>query len=141
MILPGIYKQLLKANAVTQLLSSPAAQSIYINVAVKQSNRPYLIINRVAAPPAASSLDGMSQLIEGEIQIDSYADDQPTASKLSSAVRDYLMNTFSGGALPDNTTIQFVEVTMDHDEPYEQGGAGYLYRALLRLKAFYTEGP
>jgi len=139
MILTGIYKQLLLSTAVTAQLAAPPAQSIFKNVAVKQAARPYLVLNRVAAPPAESTLDGISALIDGEIQFDAYADSQDAANALAHAVRDYLMNTFNAGALPDGTTIQFVDVPMDHDEPYEQGGAGYIFRSLLRLKAFYTE--
>jgi len=143
MLLKGIYSQLTTGNsaaAVQALLNSPAAESVFINVALKQSAPSYLVLNRVSAPPAGQTLDGASQLIDGEIQFDSYANDQPTAQRLSRTVRDYFMQTFSGGELPDGTTIQFVEVTLDQDMPYEEGGTGYLYRALLRLQALYTEG-
>ena len=144
MLLPGLYSELGTAQAVTSLLGAPptlAKTNIFINVAVKQANRPFLVMNLVAAPPAEASLDGISGLIAGEIQFDSYADTPQQARQLSRAVRDFLMTTFNAGALPDNTSIQFVDVTMDHDEPYEEGGSGYLYRSLLRLKAFYTEAP
>ena len=139
MLLPGLYSQLIAAQPVSSLLAQPAKGSIFINVAVKQSATPFLVMNLVAAPPAEATLAGISDLVEGEIQFDSYADTPQAARKLSRAVRDFLMTTFNAGALPDGTTIQFVDVTMDHDEPYEQGGTGYIYRSLLRLKAFYTE--
>ena len=137
-----IYSQLGTAGAaaVQKLLAAPAAQSIFISVAPKQSNRPYLVMNVVAAPPAEGTLDGITALIDGEIQFDSHADTSQAAQQLSKAVRDYFMMTFNAGGLPDGTNIQFVDVTADHDEPYEQGGAGYIYRRLLRLKAMYTEG-
>jgi hypothetical protein len=144
-LLPGLTSLLIAAPAaaVNSLLAPapapPNTLAIYINVAMKQSQRPYLVLNVVSAPPAEASLDGISALIDGEIQFDSYADTPQAAQQLSNAVRDYLMKTFNAGALPDKTTIQFVDVTMDHDEPYEQGGAGYIYRRLLRLQALYTE--
>lgn len=122
-----------------KVLASPANLAIFITAAGKQPPRPFLVLNRVDGPPAGATLDGTSDLIDGEIQFDSYADTPQAAETLSHAVRDYLMKTFNAGALPDGTVIQFVDVTADHDEGYEQGGAGYLYRALLRLKAFYTE--
>jgi hypothetical protein len=142
MILTGLCSQLLTAAPVTALLTSPgqtAKNSIFMNVATKQPPTSFLVLNIVAAPPAQATLDGISKLIEGEIQFDSYSSTPQAARLLSQTVRDYLMTTFNAGALPDGTAVQFVEVTLDHDEPYEQGGAGYLYRSLLRLKAFYTE--
>jgi hypothetical protein len=143
MLLPGLNSQLATVTAVTSLLGAPPPQAkanIFISVAIKQVNRPFLVMNLVSGPPAEATLDGISALIDGEIQFDSYADTPQQAQQLSRATRDYLMKTFNAGALPDGTTIQFVDVTMDHDEPYEQGGIGYLYRRLLRLKALYTEG-
>jgi len=141
MLLPGLFSQLTSpaAIAVQKALASPPELAVFITAATKQPPRPFLVMNRVGAPPAGATQDGISQLIDGEVQFDSYADTPQAAETLSHAVRDYLMTTFNAGALPDGTTIQFVDVTMDHDEPYEEGGMGYLYRALLRLKAFYTE--
>ena len=139
MLLPGLVQQLELAASVTSKLGTPVANAIQIVLAIKQAPRPFLVLNRVSAPPAGQTLDGISSLIEGEIQFDSYADTPQAASALSAAVRDYLMKTFNAGQLPDGTDIQFVEVVADHDEGYEQGGSGYLYRALLRLQAHYTE--
>lgn len=139
MLLTGIYAQLLTAPSVTSVLGAGAADQIFINLALKQAVRPYLVLNRVGAPPAGSTLSGTSDLIDGELQFDAYADTPQIAEQLVHAVRDYFMRTFVSGALPDGTTIQFVDVSADHDEPYEQGGTGYIYRALLRLKAFYIE--
>lgn len=141
MILKGLYQQLIGASSVASALATPAASSVFMNVLPKTPPRPSLVLNRVGTPPAGETLDGISDLIDGEIQFDSYADDPNAAVKLSHAVRDYLVKSFNAGELPDGTTIQFVAVTMDHDEPYEMGGVGYLFRALLRLQAFYTEAP
>lgn len=143
MLLPGIYQLLTSppAAAVQQKLATPATGSIFIDLATKQPGRPFLIMTIVSAPPAEASLDGISSLAEAEIQFDSYADTPQASRSLSNAVRDYLAKTFNGGALPEGTTIQFVDVTVDHSEPYELGGVGYIYRTLLRLKAFYTEAP
>jgi hypothetical protein len=140
MLLPGLYSQLTTAAAAVQkALGSPADRSVFISFAIKNAPRPFLVLNLVDAPPAGATHDGISELIEGEIQFDSYADTPQAARALSRSVRDFLMKTFNAGALPDGTTIQFVDVTMDHDEPFEEGGTGYLYRSLLRLKAFFTE--
>jgi hypothetical protein len=134
-ILSGIYEALVAAPSVASLLGSSTA--VYFSVAQKGALPPYVVLHVVDGLPAEASLDGVSELIDGEIQFDSYGSDQLAARKLSRAVRDLLKNF--GGALPDGTTIQFVDVTMDMDDPFEIGGQGYVDRSVLRLKAFYTE--
>lgn len=140
-ILQGLYEALLAAPAVTALLApaqpNTAFTGVYFSKAAKGAPTPYVVLHVVDGLPAEASLDGVSELIDGEIQFDSYADDLPPARKLSHAVRDLLKNF--GGILPDGTTIQFVDVTMDMDDPFEIGGQGYVDRSVLRLKAFYTE--
>lgn len=141
MLLPGLYEHLLSAPAaaVQAALAAPASGAIFEISAMKGAPRPFLVLNRISAPPAGATLDGTSDLIDGEIQFDAYADTPAAAEKLAHAVRDFYMRTFVVGQLPDGTNIQFIDVTADHDEGYEPGGSGFLYRALLRLQAFYTE--
>lgn len=137
----GIAKQLTAAAAVTSILApDPAGYNnfaVYFSLAKKQAPIPYLVIHALDLPPAEQTMDGASSLSDGEFQFDSYANDQPTARKLSQAVRDALKNF--AGALSDATTIQFYEVSIDTDDPYEIGGVGYVFRSVLRLRAFFTE--
>lgn len=134
----GLYVLLTQATAAVQaLLAAPATDSLYFSLAAKQAPRPYVVLHIVDAPPAAATLDGSSALIDGEFQFDSCADDQPTARQLSQAVRDALKEL--SGTLSDGTTIQFYEVSQDFDAGYDLGGDGYIYRSVLRLRAFYTE--
>jgi hypothetical protein len=144
MLLQGLYTLLTTGAttaAVQGALGKPASDCVHINVAPKMPTRPFLVLNTPDQEPAAQTLDGVSDLIDGEIQLDSYGDTPKAAQALSKTVRDFLMKTFVAGQLPDGTNVQFVEITMEKDEPYEQGGIGYLYRRLLRLRAFYTEAP
>lgn len=143
-VLLGLAKQIAATPAIAALLApagsprpSAADNGIFISLALKQAQRPYLVLHLAGGPPAEGTLEGITALVDGEIQIDSYGDDPVSARQVSKAVKAAFAN-FSG-ALPDGTTAQFVDITMDVDEPYEQGGGGYLYRSLLRLKAFYTE--
>lgn len=143
MLLPGLYGLLSQISAVTSLLGKPPANSqdgppIFFAAAPKQPLTPFLVLHKINTPPAGETLDGVSDLIDGELQVDSYANDQITAQRLARAVRDALKNY--GGALPDGTTIQFTSVTAELDDSYEVGGQGYLFRSLVRLKAMYTEG-
>lgn len=142
MIFTGLYQQLVKTSAVTALLATVpppvGGYAIYAMAAPKTPPVPHLVIHKIDAPPAGQTLNGVSDLIDGELQFDSYANDAVTAQKLSRAVRDALKNY--GGPFPDGTAIQFTEVTQDLDGGYEQAGEGYLFRAILRLAAMYTEG-
>jgi hypothetical protein len=148
MILAGIYQYLGTVSGVTSLLGTPTqgqggGLAIYFTAAPKGPATPFLVIHRIDSPPAAQTLDGVSALLDGELQFDSYAADAVDAEKLSRAVR----NTFCPlggpnykGTLADGTSIQFTEVTADLVGGYEQGDTGYLFRSILRLAAMYTEG-
>ena len=141
MIFNGLYAKLINEPTVAALLSTPPSAAVHYSLAPKDGagQRPYVVIHVLNAPPAEATLDGSSDLVEGELQFDCYADDQISARKLSRAVRDVLKNYQD--SLPDNTVISSCEVTMDLDDPYEVGGGGYLFRSLFRLRAFYTEAP
>ncbi len=105
---------------------------------------PYIVVHLINVPPADASLDGVvTNLIDGEFQFDSYADDASngalTARQLNRAVRELLQDF--DGTLSDGTVIRFYDVSADFDDNYEVGGTSFLFRSVLRLKAFYTEGP
>ncbi len=143
MIVAGLTAYLASVSAVASLLGKPTQQqgggsAIYPTAAPETAPAPYLVIHRINTPPAGQTMDGASALKDGELQFDSYANDALTAQKLSRTVCNTLENY--GGGLPDGSTIQFVEVTADMDAGFEQGGTGYLFRSILRLAAFYTEG-
>lgn len=147
-VLQALSKRILATPAIASLLApagvtrppagNPGDTGVFISLAIKQALRPYLVLHLTSGPPASGTLDGITDLIDGEIQFDSYGDDPISAKQLSTAVKSAFANF--AGQLSDGTTIQFTDVTMDVDEPYEQGGGGYIYRSLLRLQAFYTQG-
>jgi Protein of unknown function (DUF3168) len=147
-VLGGIFNYLTQspapgAVAVQKLLATlppvgaTPQYSVYFSLAEKQAPRPFVVMHLIEGLPAGETLDGVSELTDGEFQFDCYADDQVAARALSQAVRDALKNF--AGALNDGTTIQFYSVALDADDPYELGGGGYVYRSVLRLRAFYTE--
>ena len=136
----GIANALTQNPAVQALLAKGTGYSgyaVYFSLAAKAAQTNYLVLHGLDLPPAAHSMAGPSGLIDGEFQFDSYGNDQPTARQLSQAVKNVLANL--SGTLSDGTAIEFYEVSFDGDDPYEIGGGGYIYRAVLRLRAFYTE--
>jgi len=140
-IYQGLYQMLAANAAVTGQLPVPeppnSGFAIYFGAAGKTPGQRFVVINVLNAPPAATTLDGSSALKAGELQLDSYAENQIAARKLSDAVRDTFKDY--GGVLGDGTTIQFTEVTVDRDAGYEVGGTGYVYRTMVRMTAMYTE--
>ncbi len=110
---------------------------VYKTRAPKQPPASFLVIHVVDVPPAAHSMDGPSSLKNGEFQFDSFGPDEETARLLSQTVLSVLEDFV--GTLNDGTVIQFYEVSLDADDGYELGAQGYVFRAVLRLRAFYTE--
>lgn len=154
MISAGLYNKLINAPSIQALLphdaasptSSLARRAVHFVRAPKLPITPYIVIHIVNAPPASGTLDGVTEQILGEIQFDCVADDQKEngnaaliANQLSIAVRELLKN-FSG-TLSDGTALSVCDVVAHFADGYEEGGTSFLFRWVLRLEAFYTEGP
>ena len=137
MIYSGLYTQLLNTAAVSALLGATPKAAVFYGAAPKEPPQRFVVVNVLDAPPAAATLDGSSALIDGELQFDSYAEDQMHARQLSRAVKGAFLDY--RGPLSDGTTISFTEVSADRDAGYEVGAEGYIFRSLLRMKAMYTE--
>lgn len=143
MIQSGLYNLLINAPSITALLTSgQAGNSVHFVRAPKQPITPFIIIHLPSVPPAEATMDGSSQLIEGLIQFDCYDKDENGAEDARQLCRA-IMNLLSsfGGTLNDGTTIQFTDVIANFDDNYEVGGEDFLFRSVVRLRAFYTEGP
>lgn len=143
MIQSGLYNLLINAPSITALLTSgQAGNSVHFVRAPKQPITPFIVIHLPSVPPAEATMDGSSQLIEGLIQFDCYDKDENGAEDARQLCRA-IMNLLSsfGGTLNDGTTIQFTDVIANFDDNYEVGGEDFLFRSVVRLRAFYTEGP
>jgi hypothetical protein len=150
MIQAGLYRALTTAPTIQALMpkdssgQSLAKECVHFVRAPKLPRMPYVVVHLINVPPADASLDGVvTNLIDGEFQFDSVADDANngalTARQLNRAVRELLQDF--DGTLSDGTVIRFYDVSADFDDNYEVGGTSYIFRSVLRLKAFYTEGP
>ena len=145
MIVSGLYSSICNAPSLIALLGPPSstannqpiANSVFFGNAPKTPPKRFLILNIIDELPAGQTLDGPSALIDGELQFDAYSESQLTSQKITKAVLLLFKNW--AGALSDGSTIQFTEITMHRDAPYELGGEGYLYRSTLRMRAMFTE--
>src|SRR5579863_2305446 len=149
MIQAGLYTALINAPSIQALMpkdssgASLGKDCVHFVRAPKQPKLPCVVVHMINVPPADASLDGVvTNLIDGEFQFDSYADEASNgalaARQLNRAVRELLQDF--DGTFTDGTVIRFYDVSSDFDDNYEEGGTGFLFRSVLRLKAFYTEG-
>lgn len=146
MILSGLYAQLAAQTGIQALLVSPAysgapakaVNAFFFGAAGKQPPQRFLVINVLKGTPAATTLDLTTALKDGELQFDSYAENQLIARQLSQTVRDLLVDLVNF-TLPEGTVITFTENTVDRDLGYEVGAESYVYRSTLRLSAMWTE--
>lgn len=134
MVISGIRTRLTEDTDVSAAV--PSAR-IFIGMARRESARPYIVCYRVDAPPAGVTLDGSSALKDGLFQFDAFADSQIDAEKLAKLIETSLEDY--GGSLPDGSTIQFYETQNCGDDAYEIGGSSFVFRSVLRMRAFFTE--
>jgi hypothetical protein len=145
-ILPALYAQLAAQSAIIGLIGpgaypgapANAVNAFFFGAASKQPPARFIVINVLDAPPAATTLSQTTALIDGEFQFDSYAESQLVARQISETIRGLLIDLV-GATLPNGVTITFTENTVDRDLGYEIGAESYVFRSLLRLRAFYTE--
>lgn len=134
MILSGLFGLLTTDPTVAPLLG--AQTSVFFSVLPKGALLPAVVIH-VVHNPGIGTLDGTTDQADGRFQFDSYANDQPTARKLSKTIKKLLQDYH--GALSDGSIIQGTEVNLDQDGNFEAGGTGYIFRAILDVSLFNTE--
>lgn len=130
----GLYQLLLQDSTVNAIVKG----SIHFNRMLKEASLPAIVLQGIAGGPIVT-LDSTLSLNERRFQFDSYASDYLSTRKLSKRIRQ-LLQDFSG-PLYDGTIVQGVVVNLDIDMPWELGGTGYVYRALLDFSIFYQELP
>lgn len=134
------YKCIHFGRAPKQPTQTPATPGALINLI------PYIVIHLPDTLPAEETLEGVTVQRDGEIQFDTYANDvngAQTARQLAEAIRQVVLpdGSYFSGTLSDGTVISFYSVVAGLDDNYEVGGIGFLFRSVLKVKAFYTEGP
>jgi hypothetical protein len=91
------------------------------------------------------SMRGPNALEMRRFQFDCYAPDFDTSRALSRAVRNVLCPPDADGnptslkaTLPDGSGIDATQIIMDMDKPYEEGGGGYIFCALLDVEISFV---
>lgn len=132
MIEKGLYELLTQDTGVSTLVGS----RVFYILAPKGSPVPFIVVSRVVTNDGYA-MSGHIDLMEGLFQFDCYAADFYTSRGISAAVRALLKDY--RGTLSDGTTISASLIDKDWDMPYEEGGKGFVYRALLSFRFHYYD--
>jgi hypothetical protein len=133
-ILSAVRKKLIAASTLTDVVP---ANRLFIEMAGRETPRPYGVIHGINLPPAETTQDGSSALCDGLFQFDWYADTSVDAANVA-AIAQKVLQDF-GGALPDGSTIQFVETVAKGNDQFQVAGTSFIFRSFFRMTAFYTE--
>lgn len=136
MLEKGLYQLVTQDSGVSALVGT----SVFFILAPKGTPLPFIVISRVTTSDCYD-MDGATGFREGLFQFDCYASDFYTSRAISLAVRQLFENY--RGILPgtDPVSVSAVITDKDWDMPYEEGGKGFVYRALLEFRIrFYDTG-
>ena len=137
MIHSGLF-QYLAADAT---VSAIVLKRIYGVMLPKNYALPAIVYSSVGSTPV-ESLGGDNPLRIQRWQFDCYAEDYFTTQSLKEAVRSLLAPKSDGSGatatvnyeLPDGTQILAAQVHLDHDEAFQPGAGGFIFRALLDIQ-------
>ena len=104
------------------------------------------IVHLMVASDPIESLDGDNPTETRRFQFDCYGRTRKESRLLSRAVRSLLVPKSDGSGstptvsydLPDGTHVQSARLHIDQDLPFEVGGGGYVFRALLDIELTYS---
>ena len=132
MIEKGLYELLTQDTGVSALVGS----KVFHILAPKGTAIPFVVISRVATEDCYD-MAGTAGLRSALFQFDCYGSDFYTSRSISLAVRQLLENY--RGTLGDGSKVSAVITEKDWDMPYEEGGKGFVYRALLGFRFHFYD--
>jgi hypothetical protein len=139
----GLFQLIQSDPTTASLVSMTNGKGVYWVLAPKTGSStalPNIILFRDSTNDTIT-MDGDLGFRNTLFQIDCYASDYYTSRAVAQAVRN-LLKSFSG-QLPDvqGTVVGGVFQTKDWDMPYEEGGVGFVFRAMLEFRIWYYETP
>jgi hypothetical protein len=120
-----------KGNGVYWVLAPKAVGS-------KTLDLPYIVLDRVATSDTIT-MQGDIGFRNALFQVSCYASDYYTSRTVAQAIRN-LLKSYKGN-LPDvsSTAVAGVLQTKDWDFQYEEGGVGFIWRAMLEFRIWYYD--
>jgi hypothetical protein len=130
----GLYTMLTQDPGVSALVGTSA----FWILAPKGTTLPYIVLGRVATKDIYDET-GATGFRNALFQVDCYATTFYAARAISTAVRT-LLESYTGN-LPDinETAVSAVFTEKDWDMPYEEGGKGFVFRALLEFRIHHYD--
>jgi hypothetical protein len=132
MLEKGLYALITTDAGVSALIGTRA----YWVLAPKGSALPQVVLARVTTEDTYDT-QGATGLRDAVVQVDCYAADFYGSRAISLAVRK-LLESYKG-TLADGTRVSAVITRKDWDMPYEEGGKGFVYRALLEFSIHHYD--
>jgi hypothetical protein len=136
MIEKGLF-QLIQSDAnIAKLVNTNNGAGVYWVLMPKGAAVPCIVLSRTATQDTLT-MQGATALRGALIQLDCYGANYYSARSLSTVARQ-LIESFKG-TLPDGTVMKGALITKDWDMPYEEGGTGFVFRAMLEFRLWYIE--
>jgi hypothetical protein len=136
MIEKGLF-QLIQSDAnVATIVTTTSGNGVYWILMPKGASVPCIILSRIATDDTYA-MSGSMQFRGALFEFDCYAASFYDSRSLGDIVR-HLLEPFIG-TLPDGTVVSGIQVTKDWDMPYEEGGKGFVYRALIECRVWYQD--
>jgi hypothetical protein len=134
--------QLIQSDATTaSLVNMTNGRGVYWILAPKAnkvSELPVIILSRVSTSDTIT-MSGDAGFRNALFQVSCMAGDYYTSKLIAQAIRN-LLKSYTGN-LPDTASTAVASVTQekDFDLPYEEGGVGFVYQAILQFRIWYYD--
>jgi hypothetical protein len=138
MIEQGLFQLIQSDPTTSSLVSMANGNGVAWILAPKAWLLPYIVLNRVTTLDTITMVGDVG-FRNALFQIDAYAGDYYTSRKIALAIRDLLKSYL--GNLPDTdaTAVGGVFQTKDEDLMYEEGGVGFVFRAMQVFRIWYYD--
>lgn len=136
MIEKGLFRLIQSDANVATVVTTTNGAGVYWVLLPKGGAIPCIILSRVATDDTYA-MSGSMKFRGALFQVDCYAASFYDARSLGDIVR-HLLESYIG-TLADGTVVSGIQVTKDWDMPYEEGGKGFVYRALIEVRVWYRD--
>lgn len=102
----------------------------------KGASVPCIVLSRTSTDDTYA-MSGSMKFRGALFQFDCYAASYYPSRQLGDIVR-HLLESYTG-PLPDGTVVSGIQICKDFDFPFEEGGKGFVYRAMIEARVWYQD--
>lgn len=135
----GLFQYIQSSSQLAALADTTNGKGVYwvLMPKGKGASVPCVVLSRTATTDTYA-MQGSLKYRGALFQADCYGASYYSSRALADAVRG-ILNSLINSTLPDGTVTSGAQITKDWDMPYEEGGLGFVYRALLEFRVWYRE--